>query len=394
MPLTQLTSSEVPFLWSQAADTAFNRLKCLFTSVPVLTHPDPALQFVVEVDASNTGIGAVQRSPPDNRLHPSAFFSRRLTLAERNYDVGNRELLAVVLALQEWRHWLEGSTHPFVVWADHKNLSCLLSARRLNSRQDHWALFLGRFQFTLTYCPGSRNIKPDDLSHHFASLVEDSPEDTSLPSSCVVGAARWEIEQVVQEAQGDLLTPVNCPPDRMFVPPSARSPVLQWGHASKVACHPGVHRTLSLLQQCFWWPTISSDTREFVSACSNCAQSKPSHQRPVGLLHPLPIPHRPCCGLCDWTPTFRTSALETANLLIQHVFRLHGIPQDIVSDRGPRFSSQVWKAFCQALGASASLSSGYHPQTNGLMERANQDLESALRCITSRHTAAWSIHLP
>ena len=87
------------------------------------------------------------------------------------------------------------------------------------------------------------------------------------------------------------------------------------------------------------------------------------------------------------------SALETADLLTQHVFRLHGLPLDIVSDRGPQFTSQVWKAFCRALGASVSLSSGYHPQTNGQTERANQDLETALRCVTARHPSSWSSHL-
>lgn len=146
-PLTCLTSVKSPFVWSPDAEAAFTRLKSLFSSAPVLCHPDPAVQFVVEVDASDTGVGAVlsQRSPSDQKLHPCAFFSRRLTPAESNYDVGNRELLAVVLALQEWRHWLEGSTLPFVVWTDHKNLSYLRSARRLNSRQARWALFLGRF---------------------------------------------------------------------------------------------------------------------------------------------------------------------------------------------------------------------------------------------------------
>lgn len=423
-PLTQLTSSKLPFVWSQAAEAAFNRLKCLFTSAPVLSHPDPSQQFVVEVDASDTGVGAVlsQRSPEDHKMHPCAYFSRRLTPAERNYDVGNRELLAVVLALQEWRHWLEGSTLPFVVWTDHKNLSYLRSARRLNSRQARWALFLGRFQFTLTYRPGSRNIKPDALSRQFTPPVEESPVETILPSSCVVGAARWEVEQVVQEAQRDLPIPESCPPNRMFVPPSARTPVLQWGHASKVACHPGFHRTLSLLQRSFWWPTMTKDTKEFVSACSVCARSKSSHQTPAGLLRPLPIPRRPWSHIAvdfvtglppsegntviltivdrfsktvHFVPLPKLpSALETANLLVLHVFRLHGIPQDIVSDRGPQFSSQVWKAFCQALGASASLSSGYHPQTNGQTERANQDLEAALRCVASRHPASWSTHLP
>ena len=88
------------------------------------------------------------------------------------------------------------------------------------------------------------------------------------------------------------------------------------------------------------------------------------------------------------------SALETANLLILHIFHLHGIPKDIVSDRGPQFASQVWKSFCQALGASASLSSGYHPQTNGQSERATQKLESSLQCVAVRLPASWSAHLP
>lgn len=96
----------------------------------MLTHPDPEFQFTVEVDASDSGVGAVlsQRSPADHKLHPCAFFSRHLTPAERNYNVGNRELLAVVLALQEWRHWLEGAAHPFIVWTNHKNQAYLRSA--------------------------------------------------------------------------------------------------------------------------------------------------------------------------------------------------------------------------------------------------------------------------
>ena len=128
----------------------FVEKKDKFSSAPVLCHPDPAIQFVVDVDASNSGVGAVlsQRSALDNKLHPCSFFSRRLSSAETNYDVGNRELLAVVLALQEWRHWLEGAAHPFFVWTDHRNLAYIQTTRRLNSRQARWALFLGRFRFT------------------------------------------------------------------------------------------------------------------------------------------------------------------------------------------------------------------------------------------------------
>ncbi len=98
-----------------------------------------------------------QGTPP--RLHPCAFFSRNLRPAEKNYDIGNRELLAIKLALEEWRHWLEGAAQPFLVLTDHKNLQYLRDAKRLNPRQARWALFFTHFQFKISYRPGPRNIK-------------------------------------------------------------------------------------------------------------------------------------------------------------------------------------------------------------------------------------------
>ena len=106
-------------------------------SAPVLAHPDTGRPFVVEVDASDSGIGAVlsQRAAEDEKPHPCAFFSRRLSPAEANYDAGNRELLALHEALVEWRHWLEGAKHPFIVLTDHRNLTFIRETRRLNNRQ-------------------------------------------------------------------------------------------------------------------------------------------------------------------------------------------------------------------------------------------------------------------
>lgn len=141
-PLTALTSTAARFVWSPAADEAFTSLKKRFTSAPILIQPDPDRQFIVEVDASDVGVGAVlsQRSAVDEKVHPCAFLSHRLTPPERNYDIGDRELLAVKLALEEWRHWLEGSKVPFLVWTDHKNLEYIRTAKRLNSRQARWSL--------------------------------------------------------------------------------------------------------------------------------------------------------------------------------------------------------------------------------------------------------------
>ena len=121
-PLPALTSTLSwtvyrPFSWTPEAESAFSTLKSLFTSAPVLILPQPSRQFIMEVDASDVGIGAVlsQRSEEDQQIHPVAFLSRRFSPAEQTYDVGNRELLAVHAALYEWRHWLEGAQHPVLI---------------------------------------------------------------------------------------------------------------------------------------------------------------------------------------------------------------------------------------------------------------------------------------
>jgi len=100
---------------------------------------------------------------------PALFYSRRLSPAERNYDMGNCELLAVKLPLKEWRHCLEGSRQLFLVWTNHKNLTYLQDAKRLNSPQAHWSLFFARFNFSITYHPGSHNVKPDALCRQFSA---------------------------------------------------------------------------------------------------------------------------------------------------------------------------------------------------------------------------------
>ena len=180
--------------------------------------PDSERQFVVEVDASDVGVGAVlsQRAAEDQKLHPCAFFSRRLSPTEKNYDIGNRELLAVKLALEEWRHWLEGTKQPFLVWTDHKNLEYIQSAKRLNSRQARWALFLTRLNMSLSYRPGTRNVKPDALSRLLMEKEESTANpDTILPSTCLVASLTWEVEERVRTALGG-----SNPSDRLPSRPS------------------------------------------------------------------------------------------------------------------------------------------------------------------------------
>ena len=95
---------KVRFVWDKATEKAFCKLKSRFVSAPILIHPDPKSQFVVDVDASNVGVGAILSQCPagDSKVHPCAFYSHQLSPAEQNYDIGNKELISVKLALEEW----------------------------------------------------------------------------------------------------------------------------------------------------------------------------------------------------------------------------------------------------------------------------------------------------
>uniref|UniRef100_A0A671TP74 Gypsy retrotransposon integrase-like protein 1 n=1 Tax=Sparus aurata TaxID=8175 RepID=A0A671TP74_SPAAU len=354
-------------------------------------------------------------------MHPCAFLSRRLSKAERNYDVGNRELLAVKLALEEWRHWLEGADQPFIVWTDHKNLEYIKKAKRLNSRQARWALFFNRFAFSLSYRPGSRNVKPDALSRLFDPEPKAKEPETILPLTCVVGAVTWPIETEVKQANGGAPSPSGCPDNRLFVPPELRPQVIHWAHTSLLSCHPGVRRTMFVISRRFWWPSMEPEVREYVEACSVCARNKTTSRARMGLLQPLPIPSRPWSDISidfvtglpvsQGNTTVLTvvdrfskmvrfiampklpSAKETAEVMMTNIFRVHGFPRDIVSDRGPQFVSRFWREFCRLIGAQVSLTSGYHPEANGQTERLNQQLETGLRCVTSQNPSTWSKHL-
>ncbi|KAK3509828.1 hypothetical protein QTP70_012502 [Hemibagrus guttatus] len=273
-PLSALTKGNTAgFHWGPEAELAFNKLKCRFTSAPILILPNPEIPFTVEVDASDVGVGAVlSQRGADNKLHPCAFLSHRLTPTERNYHVGDRELLAVKLALEEWRHWLEGAKHPFQVLTDHKNLEYIQQAKRLNPRQACWSLFFNRFQFILSYCPGSKNLKPDALSRVYVNTPHEDAITPIIPSSKIVAPIRWELEGTVKQAQAREPDPGGGPTNCLFVPKTVRSQIFQWGHCSRLTCHPGTSRTLEFLQRRFWWPTIKEDVTTFVKACPTCNQ--------------------------------------------------------------------------------------------------------------------------
>ena len=154
-PLIRLTCKD-KLDWNSNAEKAFQLLKITFTTTPVLVHPDFSKPFFMEINASNFSLGAILLQLGDGeKLHPVVFHSRKFSVVEINYEIHDKELLAIVDSFQEWRHLLEGATHQVTVYTDHKNLEYFMSTRVLNWRQARWNMSLSRFDFGIVHRPGN-----------------------------------------------------------------------------------------------------------------------------------------------------------------------------------------------------------------------------------------------
>lgn len=164
-PLQRLTRANVPFRWGKEEKLAFQTLKDAFISYPILAQWEPELETIVEADCSGDALGGCL-SQWDERgiLRPVAYHSSRLTPAERNYTIHDKELLAIISCLKAWSAELKGVPRPFTILTDHKNLEYFLRPNEISERQARWAETLSAFNYMLQYRPGSQAQRPDALS--------------------------------------------------------------------------------------------------------------------------------------------------------------------------------------------------------------------------------------
>ena len=164
-PLIDLTKKSLSWNWTSSQQQAFDQLKDLFLSQPVLHIPDLSLPFAIATDASKYASGAILLQTDSNgEWHPCSYLSQSFFPAERNYDIYDRELLAVIHALKTWRHYLHSSPFPIQVFINHKNLTYFRKPQALNHRQARWLLDLADFDLTMIHVPGSHLAGPDALS--------------------------------------------------------------------------------------------------------------------------------------------------------------------------------------------------------------------------------------
>jgi len=163
--LHDLVKKDKKWEWTEKEEKAFKELKERFTKEPVLAASDIDKKMRMEVDASDYATGGVlSMEYKDGLWRPVTFLSKLLNETERNYEIYDKEMLAIIRGLEVWRHLLEGVQTKFEIWTDHKNLEYFMKAQKLNRRQARWALYLSRFDFTLKHVAGAKMGKADGLS--------------------------------------------------------------------------------------------------------------------------------------------------------------------------------------------------------------------------------------
>ena len=166
------------FEWTPDCQQAFEKLKQKFTAEPVLMMPDQSRPYQIKADTSKYASEAILTQTDSNGdRHPVAFLSKTFTETEQNYKIYDQELLAIIQALEEWQHYIQGSGHTTIIHSDHQNLTYFKSAQKLNTRQAHWSLYLSEFDIKLVLMPGSKMIQSNALSRQPDFIPEEDHDN-------------------------------------------------------------------------------------------------------------------------------------------------------------------------------------------------------------------------
>jgi hypothetical protein len=473
-PLHRLTESQAQWAWTAEQESAFRRLKAVLADAPVLRFPVIDAPYILDTDASLTGIGAVLSQVVDGQERVLGYASRSLSKQERNYCVTRREMLAVVHFVKHFRPYLYG--RHFTVRTDHSSLQWLHNFKEPEGQLARWLEILQEYDYEIIHRPGKQHGNADGLSRQQCQQCgreHNDPRPKRVPHEVRLMKIqpRWTAQEFALAQQEDsILKPVlqamskqgrpsahevsTWPPaarhyltdwDRLTmvdgvlarqwfdshgelshlqwaVPRQFVREILQQAHSAPTAGHFSDKRTVARVQEAFYWPGMSRDARDFCRACEVCGarKAKPStphhlYQRQVtteplqrvaiDILGPLDPPtergNRYILVMVDYfTKWLQVAAMPDqraatcADKFLRDFVVYLGVPEQLHSDQGRQWESNLWQEMCQLFGIYRTRTTPLHPQSDGQTERANRTLLDILAKMTRDSPGDWDLRLP
>ena len=441
-PLNDLVKKDVQWQWGTNEQSAMRELQDRMQKHPLLILPRSDLPYTVITDASQIAYGAVLTQDHGKGMQPIAYLSKKLTPTEQRRSAYERELGAIAYALVQWRHYLEGA--DVTILTDHKPLTSFMDQNHLSRTQASWITNAGFFSInpTIKYIKGKANVMADALSRSFPTSSDQKVNAIARRMMDLQGRDAW-IRALAQDAElQDIIANLSDHKHRLYsvedellyhsqsagseprlvVPETLRGDVLSEAHDPPTVGHVGVDRMMEQLSRKFWWKGMRGDVQSYIRTCPTCQVMKSDHQKVKGLLQPLEIPTRKWQQITTdlvtdlpesqgytavavfvdrltkyvkFVPcTKDVTAEQYARFFMDHVFRHFGLPEVIVSDRDPRFTSHFWTELFRLLQTKLRMSTAYHPQSDGQSEVSIRTLENFLRPYVEDNPSGWAQLLP
>ncbi|XP_044510154.1 uncharacterized protein LOC123228765 [Mangifera indica] len=446
LPLCKLLQKEVTFEFDESCKKAFDKLKQLLTSAPIIQPPDWNLPFEIMCDASDYAVGAVLGQRVGRVPHAIYYASMTLNDAQKNYSTTEKELLAVVFALEKFRSYLLGT--KVVIYSDHAALRYLITKKEAKPRLIRWVLLLSEFDLEIKDKAGQENRVADHLSRlvHVKTeqdLQEQFPDEQLFSASCRLPWYAHMVNYLVtntlptdlSKAQRDKLKNdakyhvwddpylwKRCADQiiRRCVPETEISSIITFCHSYACGGHFGAKRTARKILDCgFFWPTLFRDTYLFCKSCERCqktgniSQKNEMPQTPILVCEIFDVwgidfmgPFPSSFGyvyillavdyVSKWVEAKATRTDDSkivSGFLKSNIFSRFGIPKALISDQGRHFCNRTIEALLKKYGVTHKIATAYHPQTSGQAEVSNREIKSIIEKTVGPTRKDWSLRL-
>lgn len=428
-PLCQLTSKKVQFKWTPEAEEAFNTLKSSLIEAPILKCPDFSRNFTIHCDASSFAIGAVLTQKYDETDHPIAYCSRLLNKHESNYTTTERELLAVLYALEQFRMYVEGQKCTIIT--DHASLQWFYKLKNPTGRLARWSIRLSQFDFEIIHRKGKDNVIPDALSRIKVEAIDITKSITDkwylhLLTNCEKFPQKYPNYSVkdgklYRNSKNKYKLTSQYSWKQVIPKEDVGNLIKQYHNDLPTGAHSGIFKTHQRLALNFFWKNMYNDVVEFVKKCQICKQYKPVNTSSPGLMGNPKQVNFPFEYQCyDLLGPFPTSTKRNTNILVcsdyfskyvmlfpirnststaivkiieEKVFLVHGVPRIAQVDNGPQFISKQFRDLMLKYNVpNIFYNPRYHPQVNQA-ERAIRNIVCTISSYVKDNHRKWDENL-